>query len=61
MAECYIYTRQSCDNAYQSYIKIDDTEQRIVKENRIIYGNMQFESLGEWCLITTIPGEIYSN
>lgn len=60
MAECYIYTRQSCDNAYQSYIKIDDAGQGIVKENRIIYGDMQFESIGEWCFITTTPGEIYS-
>lgn len=60
MADCYIYIEQNYKTAYQNYLGIDDTQQCVIEEGRIIYGDMQFEQKGKWCFITTIPGDVYA-
>lgn len=60
MADCYIYVEQNYKTAYQNYLEIDDTQQCLIGKDMIIYGDMQFEQKGKWCLITTISGDVYA-
>lgn len=60
MTDCYIYIEQNYKIAYQNYLGIDNTQQCVIKENMIEYGDMQFENKGNWCLITTISDENYA-
>lgn len=59
MADCSIYIKQNFKTTFNNYLLIDDSERYTIEEKQIIYGNMRFEDRGEWCLITTIPGEVY--
>ena len=52
MADCCIYVEQNYKTAYQNYLEIDDTQQCLITEDMIIYGDIRFEQKGKWCLIT---------